>query len=154
FRHTVRWKNVSLSLNIAYKLGYYFRRSSIDYNNLVTNWGGHSDYNQRWQKPGDETRTNVPSMADLMNRLRDQVYLYSDILALRADHIRLRDLRLSYDINRRAGKTALAEHLQLYLYVNNVCMLWKANHYGIDPDYGSWLMPTPRTVSAGMVIDF
>jgi hypothetical protein len=82
------------------------------------------------------------------------VYLYSDILSERADHIRWRDLRLNYDINRGVGGKLPAEHVQLYIYVNNICMLWKANKYGIDPDYGSGLIPAPRSVSAGMVIDF
>ena len=153
-RQTFSWKSLSLSLNITYKLGYYFRRSSINYLNLLNNWGGHSDYLLRWQKPGDEAVTDVPSMAEVTGRSRDQVYLYSDILSERADHIRWRDLRLSYDINPRARGKLPAQRVQLYVYINNICILWKANKYGIDPDYGSWLIPAPRSIAAGVVIDF
>lgn len=154
FRHTFYLKSLSLSLNITYKLGYYFRRSSVNYYNLLNNWGGHSDYMQRWQQPGDEVRTNVPSLPVTAGSLRDQVYLSSDILSEKADHIRLRDIRLGYDLNRRPGSRLPVEHAQVYIYINNIGILWKANKYGIDPDYGSGLIPAPRTVAAGISIDF
>jgi len=153
-RNTFYWKNLALSINITYKLGYYFRRSSINYRNLLYNWGGHSDYGLRWQQPGDEARTQVPSLVEVAGTSRDQAYLYSDILVEKADHIRLRDIRLSYDLTKKAMNRLPVEHIQLYIYVNNIGILWKANHYGIDPDYGSYLIPAARTVSAGITVDF
>jgi hypothetical protein len=154
FRNDFHWKRLGLSLNITYKLGYYFRRSSINYFNLFTNWGGHSDYDLRWQQAGDEARTNVPSLPDMASNSRDQVYLYSNLLVERADHIRLKDIRLSYDMSRRLCKKIQAERVQWYLYINNIGILWKANKYGIDPDYGSYLIPAPRTIAAGITMDF
>src|SRR5690606_26780053 len=36
FRNTVEWKGVSVSMNIAYRTNYYFRRQTINYTNLLT----------------------------------------------------------------------------------------------------------------------
>lgn len=40
FRNTFTWKRFSLSFNISYKLGYYFRRTSVNYYSLFNYWGG------------------------------------------------------------------------------------------------------------------
>src|SRR3546814_19925038 len=54
FRNTFSWKGLSISANIAYKLGYYFKGSTISYTALFNNWNGHKDFNRRWKEPGDE----------------------------------------------------------------------------------------------------
>jgi TonB-dependent starch-binding outer membrane protein SusC len=56
------WKSLTLSFNIIYKGGHYFRRTSIEYSPFVNDWkSGHKDFYLRWQKPGDEQFTNVLS---------------------------------------------------------------------------------------------
>jgi hypothetical protein len=46
----------------------------------------------------------------------------------------------------------------LYLYANNIGLLWRANHDGIDPDAipnGNYsTFPTPRSIAAGVKIDW
>jgi hypothetical protein len=61
-RNVFSYKGISLSANIIFKLNYYFRRSSIGYSGFYTSWTGHRDFTKRWQKPGDEKLTNVPSI--------------------------------------------------------------------------------------------
>jgi hypothetical protein len=39
------------------------------------------------------------------------------------------------------------------VYANNLGIIWKANHAGIDPDYISGT-PNPKTIAAGLKIDF
>jgi hypothetical protein len=39
------------------------------------------------------------------------------------------------------------------MYANNLGILWKANNKGIDPDYIAGT-PNPRTIAAGVRIDF
>jgi hypothetical protein len=43
--------------------------------------------------------------------------------------------------------------LQVYLYANNLGILWRANKYHLDPDYGSYY-PAPRTFSLGFKTSF
>ncbi|MET7000170.1 SusC/RagA family TonB-linked outer membrane protein [Chitinophaga defluvii] len=152
-RNTFSWNHISLSFNILYKLGYYFRRSSINYANLFDSWGGHGDYGLRWQKPGDERSTDVPSLP-VSPYSQDNVYSKASVLVEKGDHIRLQDVRVSYDLNREVIKLFPFESIQVYVYANNIGILWRANKKGIDPDYGSLRIPSPRTIAAGVNINF
>ena len=82
---------------------------------------------------------------------RDNVYLYSDLLALKGDHIRLVDVRLSFELPGKPFNARLFDKGQLYLYASNIGLLWTANRHGIDPDYQSG--PLPLTLAAGLKID-
>ncbi|MBS1564546.1 MAG: SusC/RagA family TonB-linked outer membrane protein, partial [Bacteroidetes bacterium] len=62
-RNTLAWKRWQASFILLYKMGYYFRRSSINYNDVLMGASlGHADYAKRWQHPGDEMKTTVPSL--------------------------------------------------------------------------------------------
>ncbi|BAU55605.1 TonB-dependent Receptor Plug Domain protein [Mucilaginibacter gotjawali] len=103
-RNTFNYKTFDLSFNITYKLGYYFRRASLN-NGTLYSAGPNSyqmaDFDSRWQKPGDELHTNVPALVYPDNIYRDDLYTYSNILVVNAAHIRLQDLRLGYTIPKR-----------------------------------------------------
>lgn len=142
--NTFSWKGISLSVNITYKLGYYFRRSTISYSSLYNFGTGHSDFLKRWRQPGDEKFTNVPSMVyPNPTSNRDWFYSNSDVTVEKGDHIRLDDIRLSYRFR----------NFQLYAYTSNLnALIWKANKAGLDPDAPSGLRPS-RTVALGVKMD-
>lgn len=158
-RNEFTWKRFSLSFNITYKLGYVFRRSttSINYSDVV-NTSFHADYAKRWKNPGDEEFTNVPSMAYPSNASRNNFWLYAEPMVEKGDHIRLQDIRFAYTLDRQLLKRAPFNNLQVYLYANNLGMLWKANRAGIDPDANdnSFLSsyPAPFALSIGLRADF
>lgn len=159
-RNTISFKGLSLSANITYKLNYYFRRrsTSLDYASLLTS-AGAADYNERWQNPGDEALTSIPSLAYPANPQRSRFYQYSQVLIDRGDHIRLQDIQLSYDFNKTSIPGLPFQHVQIYCYANNIGIIWKKNNYGIDPDTnGSDLStvdyPEPKTISVGAKINF
>ncbi|WP_158643981.1 SusC/RagA family TonB-linked outer membrane protein [Pseudobacter ginsenosidimutans] len=156
FRNDFHWKSFSLSFNIVYKLGYYFRAStgSLNYADIVSSGPGrHSDFDKRWQQPGDELQTQVPSLVYPSNAQRNNFYRYSEVLVNKADHIRLEDLRISYTLPNKNRKRKLFESAQLYLYGSNLGIIWRANKLGVDPDItetlGSSILPAPFTLSAG-----
>jgi hypothetical protein len=138
-------------------LGYVFRRTSIDYTTLFTGISpGHPDYDRRWQNPGDELHTNVPSLPipDLATiQSRDNFYQNSEILVENGDLVRLQDVQLTYDLSRAGHPKLPMEQLRLYVYANNFGILWKANHSGIDPDFVS-SMPNPRSLALGIKASF
>ncbi|WP_316748648.1 SusC/RagA family TonB-linked outer membrane protein [Pedobacter gandavensis] len=144
-RNTVSWKKLDLSANVIFKFDYYFRKTSIDYSNLVTNGIGHGDFSNRWLNPGDETKTDVPSLIYSPNAFRDTFYTSSEILVSKADHIRLQDITLSYHIQK---SNWYLKNIKVYGNVSNVGILWRANKQNLDPDYSSY--PVPRTVSIGI----
>jgi len=86
----------------------------------------------RWQQPGDEGKTNVPSFIYPVNYSRDNFYAVSEINVLKGDHVRLQYINLSYAIYKK--HTLPFEVLQLYFNAANLGVLWRANKYHIDPD--------------------
>jgi TonB-dependent starch-binding outer membrane protein SusC len=152
FRNTISYKGLSLSINIVYRLGYYFRNESINYNLLYATGNGHSDYALRWKQPGDDKLTHVPSEIYPANPQRDYLYRSSSVLIEKADNIRLQDIRLSYDFGVKKIGAAILNQVQIYMYVNNIGVLWKTYGSKIDPDSPS--MRPLRSLSAGAKISF
>lgn len=151
-RNNLSYGRWSLSVNISFKAGYYFRNTSVSLNYAdLVGIQQHSDYTRRWQQPGDELSTQVPSLVYPSNANRNDFYRYSQTLVERGDHIRLQDIRVSYDIAPRKSGSWF-KSLQCYVYLNNVLLLWKANRSGVDPDYNSIFNNTgiPRSISVGI----
>lgn len=152
FRNDFRYKDFMLSVNLSYRFDYYFRRNATSYYSLFNSWVGYNDFDQRWQKPGDELTTNVPSMIYPANSSRDAVYDNSNITVLRGDNVRLQDIRLSYQFNRSQYPGLPFKAINIYTYANNLGIIWRANKLGLDPDYGNGL-PAVRTISFGCKLD-
>jgi hypothetical protein len=150
--NTISWGRFSLYTRLGFKLGYSFRRSSINYNDLITGvYPGHRDYDKRWMATGDEKKTSVPSFPDVNNPDRDIFYQNSDILITKGDHVRWQDCSLSYDWKPKARCKMPVRQATFYVYVNNIAILWRANRYGIDPDAAAYgAMPAVRTWSLGV----
>jgi len=150
------YKGFSLAVQINYKLGYYFMAPALSYSNITSRGAFLSvnrQFNQRWQYPGDQT--NVPSMVYPFAPARDQFYQESIVNMQNADNIRLQDISLSYDFNKAAYRKLPFNNLQLFVYANNICILWKANHVGLDPDAvpgpaDDTTMPSPRSLAIGL----
>lgn len=148
-RNDFTYRGFSLSFMIGFKFGYYFRKrtTSTNLQDLVSGTT-NDDYLRRWQKPGDEKLTNVPSIIYPADYYRMYFYQNSEALVQKGDHIRLQDIRLSYDITK-AFKNSLFMSCQVYAYANNLGIIWRSNKFGIDPDkYTSY--PSPMSISFGI----
>lgn len=150
-RNNFAWKNISLSFNISYRFGYYFRRLSITYSNN-RGLGGHGDYYDRWQNPGDEQHTDIPSLPETFQANRDVFYLSSEALIEKGDHIRFQDIQLSYTLSKSALPKLPFQRIQLYGYANNIGLIWKASDRVRDPDYLQ--IPALRSYSLGLKVEF
>jgi hypothetical protein len=119
------YRGFSLSVNVVYKLGYVFRRPSVNYVLLFGGNGGtgSADYANRWQKAGDELLTNVPSAIYPANSNRDNVYLNSSALIEKGDHLRLQNIQLGYDFTRKLYPGLPFQHLKVYAFANNLGVL-------------------------------
>ncbi|MDO9553267.1 SusC/RagA family TonB-linked outer membrane protein [Rhodonellum sp.] len=151
-RNTLVWNNFSLSANISFRMGYYYRRESVRYNPILQSQGGHPDYTARWQNPGDELSTNVPSMPATLNALRDNMYNYSDVLVEKGDHIRLQDIRIGYTLDKTKMSKLPFQRAEIYGYANNIGILWKASDDPLDPDFRT--MRPLRSIALGLRVDF
>jgi len=73
----------------------------------------------------------------------------------RGDHLRLQDVRLAYDLDKKGWRHLPVAGVQVYAYAANLGLLWRANKLGIDPDYTGYdVYPAPRTVAVGLKVDF
>lgn len=147
--NTISWNRLAVTARVTYKLGHYLMRSSINYGSLFNSRTGDADYAKRWQKQGDEAFTNVPSMIYPNISARDAFYNNSSALVEKADHIRLQYVALSYDT-----KPGHLFTIQFYINVNNIGLLWRANDYGIDPDYRNTSILSPASYTAGIRAQF
>ncbi|MBO9154840.1 SusC/RagA family TonB-linked outer membrane protein [Chitinophaga sp. GCM10012297] len=153
--NTFSYKNVSLSCNITFKFNYVFTRTSVNYYNIYANFSGHGDYALRWQKPGDENSTTVPSLPATPDQARDNFYSLSDVLVEKGDHIRLQDIRLSYDLGQNiTKKLSVLKSISIYAVANNLGIIWRANKYNLDPELTGYLLPPPKSVAAGLTVSF
>ena len=153
-RNDLSYKGFSLSFNISYKFDYYFRKPSVEYFDLFHYNTTSGDYAQRWQKPGDEARTYVPSTpSGQFDRNRDVFYRYSSVLVNKADNIRLEDIRLSYDLGKGVWRRMPFERVRLYLYASDLGPIWRANKSGVDPYYNN-IPLAGVNLSGGINVDF
>jgi len=133
-----RYKDFSLNVNAIYNLGHVMRRD------VVTNFTGalesvpYSDFANRWKQPGDELVTDIPAYdpaGTLTGDVRDtDYYIKANTNVLDASYIKLRDITLSYALPQDFLNRIQVDNLSLRLSFSNI-MLWKANDYGIDPEF-------------------
>lgn len=154
--NTFSWEGISLTFNFSYKFGFYFRKQSINYSTLFASRIGNSDYEKRWQNPGDELITNIPSMVYPANSNRDFFYANSEVLVRKGDNIRLNYINVSYDLKNNLLRKFNLNKIQVYINVSNLGIIWRANKDGIDPDYPNtqFSIPPPKTFTGGLRINF
>lgn len=150
--NTFKYGRMTVGINISYKLGYYFLKPSVDYYTMYHAAPGmnmNSDYALRWLKKGDELTTSVPSMGSYdADRFRGDFYLKASVNVARADHVRLQDLSVGFDLGK-------LRQLHLSLYASNLGIIWKENRFNLDPDVisdlsNSRLNPDPRSFRIGL----
>ncbi|WP_316819260.1 SusC/RagA family TonB-linked outer membrane protein [Pedobacter nyackensis] len=155
-RNTFSYKKLELSFNISYKFNYYFRRLSLNnstiYNASAVNFL-QTDYRNRWQKPGDESSTSVPSLVYPANSIRTNFYTNSAVLIERGDHIRLQDVQMNYSFTKKQNHNLPFGDVNIYMYASNFGVLWKANAHDLDPDVKAGY-PTPLTIALGAKVNF
>jgi len=146
-----RLGNFKIWVNIIYKLDYYFRRPTIYYGGLFSNGAGNSDYLKRWQKPGDELVTNIPSMVyPNPTTSRDAFYMQSDATVEKGDNVKLQTIQVSYDLLKAVHQKFGFTQFEIFANADNMnYIIWCANKKNIDPDYPTGLK-MPASISAGI----
>ncbi|HRP30814.1 MAG TPA: SusC/RagA family TonB-linked outer membrane protein [Agriterribacter sp.] len=148
--NTFSWKQFEIAVNVSYKFDYYFFKPSLSYSGLIDKGIGNNEYYQRWQQPGDEKYTNVPSFLYPIDTKRDAFYSVSEINVLKGDHIRLQYINLNY-VLRKTGTPF--DQVRIYFNVANLGIIWRQNRQQLDPDSpGS--IPLPKSYSFGINVDF
>ena len=162
FNTTLNYKKISLYVLATYKLGYKLFKPS--FTSYVTRYGTFSGYSldtdvaERWREPGDEAGTNVPGVQGLSGYSYTR-YLYGNDNVISGDHLRLREVSLSYDLSSVLANTFI-NGANLSFTARNLGLIWKANSDDIDPDFlpytsGNQLrIPPTAMYSLGLNINF
>ena len=148
--NTFGYKGFSLNINVIYNLGHVMFRDvnnawefsenstgrgflvnqNFQYGNL------NAEFANRWKKPGDENLTDIPAFKNIKVDADRNVdyYIYGKQNVLSASYIKIRDLTFSYAFPRSVTDRWKVEGLSMRAGMSNI-MLWKANTYGIDPEF-------------------
>jgi hypothetical protein len=144
-----------LLATVSYSLNYYAKKSTISYFGLINGNSGHADYALRWQQPGDEERTTVPSFVyPLSNTRRDDFYANSSVNVVRADNIRLQSIRLAYKLVPAMKKKQMFEQADVYVVADNIGFIWRAAGDINDPAISGGTGTYPRLRSIAMGVNF
>ncbi len=159
FRNSISYGGFTVSANCTFKFNYFIRRKSTNLNyTSAVSLQGNADYVDRWQNPGDELKSNVPSLVYAINANRNTFYQSSSVLVEKGDHIRLQDINISFDFNKKQLSKLPFTGIQVYSYINNIGILWRENKSGIDPDVSSFStygnIPNPTTYAFGVRANF
>lgn len=167
----LRYKGFGLYVNVSYNLGHVMRRDvnnffngRITHNTASFNSGNlNAEFARRWRQPGDEAFTNIPPyIADLATSFLTRsvsYYIQGDDNIVSASYIKMRDVTFSYNFPQRMLKAIKCRDLSIRAQVSNV-MLWKANKFGIDPEFqntisGTRTLPVDQhTLSFGIQAGF
>lgn len=152
--NTFSFKGVSISANLVFKFGNYFRRPSVSYAALYSNWVANSDLSVRWKKPGDELVTNVPAELYPFSSASDDFYGGSQILVEKAANIRIQYINAAYTLREITIAKHRLKQAQLYIVLSDLGIIWRATKYKIDPDYPNTVIPPSKKISAGLRIHF
>lgn len=153
-RNTFQWNQFSLSANVVFRAGYYFRRGTVNFAAIRQGTEQHGDYVIRWQQPGDERHTVVPSMPETTNASRDLFYSNTGAFVERGDHIRLQDINLTYSLPVRIAQATRVKGADVYLFMENLGVLWKATGLSLDPDHVYNEYVPPRSIALGINVKF
>ncbi|WP_114781890.1 SusC/RagA family TonB-linked outer membrane protein [Botryobacter ruber] len=157
--NNVKYKNWNLSFN------FYARWGGTIYNNFLrgyTSWGGnlhnqHPDYVRTgWKYPGQIT--------DWYWIGNDRNYNYRELSSLYLEDgsfIRLRNVRLTYQLNNSLANRIFMNAANIYVYGNNL-LTW-TNYSGFDPEIGGGVLtpgrdgatyPRKREIGVGVNLNF
>lgn len=164
FSNTFKYKDFSLSTLITFAAGNKVRLDpafKTSYNDLDAM---PSAFLNRWEVPGDELKTNVPSILDALNALPFQgvyaynSYNYSTERVADGGFIRMKQIILSYNVPLQFSKKLGFTNSSLSLVGNNLFLIYSDKKLnGQDPEFfgsGGVALPIPRQFTLSLKVGF
>ncbi|MBB6240324.1 TonB-linked SusC/RagA family outer membrane protein [Pedobacter sp. AK013] len=150
--NTFNFKGLSLNINLVYNLGHVMLKdvngfwSEPMYNNV------HSDFANRWKVPGDEKTTDIPRyIADSGDNSERNLRYYTaaNTNVFDASFVKVRDITLAFHLSQQIADRLKVHGITFRAQLSNL-MLWKANKFGIDPEFqNAGIYGSSRTLRTG-----
>jgi TonB-linked SusC/RagA family outer membrane protein len=141
------------AFNVVWKGGHYLTARTVDFTKMAIGLDmGHKDYLNRWQNPGDEATTQVPSI-NYTNPLRDLFNASASIRIKKADFIQLQQVEIGYEATPKALARMPFSAARIFIQASNLGILYQSAPRDINPDYNS-SNPAPRQYTVGLRVSF
>lgn len=136
--NSFRYRDFELSFMFVFNCGHVMRNDINEHFTYRLEGEIHNDFALRWQRPGDEKKTDVPAYYKLNDTSVNEtdvqmLYKYADINVLDASYIRLRDVSLTYNLPVRACRAIRARNASVRVQVSDLWLI-PFNKEGIDPE--------------------
>jgi TonB-linked SusC/RagA family outer membrane protein len=137
--NTFRYKAVSLSFLINFVYGNVIMNQSLS--NFLTPTSWQSGFNIAnpdestpfWQGPGD-TKARYPNFYDLAFSQRGSTNFRSSLIYHDASYIRLRNIRLGYDLPAELTRKAHMSAVHIYVSADNLFLIKSDELFASDPE--------------------
>ncbi|AUP81251.1 SusC/RagA family TonB-linked outer membrane protein [Flavivirga eckloniae] len=161
FGNNITYKGFDLYFRFIYNGGHILKLEEVGGFNLnstgeLSNTFNNSELNY-WQNPGDEENTSVPALGtDIFNyTLRSRA---SDLGFAPADYLKLRQVILSYTLDKKWLQKTPISSVKLHFQARNL-WYWAKNNHNIDPEAylpqtGQRTLPVEPSYSFGATINF
>lgn len=154
------YKNFYLRTLTTFKAGHVFRyarNNNVSYIPANTTTSPYAnvaaDFNDRWQKAGDEQFTDIPGLPLYVDRGATGYAYYRDSEKFvdNAAHIRLSQLNLGYSLDKKLTDRLGINSMQIGLQADNAAV-WSFNRWDVDPE--SNFIPITPTYTLNVSISF
>lgn len=161
--NTFTWKGLSLSVLLSCKFDYKIRLNDVVQSNYTDFDALPAELANRWVVPGDEDITNVPAIlpfrtvnAGGTDLTSYSLYNQSDIRVADGDYIRLKTVRLSYQLPTTLVSKVGLNTVNLSVEGQNLWLIYSDDALnGQDPEFfssGGVSLPQPRLVTFSLNI--
>ncbi|WP_222707237.1 SusC/RagA family TonB-linked outer membrane protein [Pontibacter qinzhouensis] len=162
--NSIRYKDFTLSALVTFSGGNKIRLTPA-FRTSYTDMDAMPNYFlDRWVMPGDENRTDVPSILALVegSTLIDGYpynnYNYSSARVVNGEFVRLKQLSLGYNLPAKYSNAVGMSNLSLSLVSNNLWLIYADKGLnGQDPEFfnsGGVAMPIPRQFTLSLKAGF
>ena len=156
--NTFTYKNFTLSTLLSFKYDYKIRLNSNIFGTYTDFDALPGELTNRWAVPGDEELTNIPVILDPISTAGNSeiqqayaLYNLSDQRVADGDYIRLKSIRLSYQLPRQWLDRFGISSASLSAEGQNLALLYSDDRLnGQDPEFfrsGGVSLPQPRLVT-------
>ena len=156
--NNISYKNFYVRTLVTYKLGHVFRNTNVlDYRSQANNFvqaNIHSDFENRWQNPGDENITSIPRIPTERNDAYNLGYYYyanGDQFVDSASHIRFKEIIFGYNFDSKVLENTGLDTFRISLQARNIGLI-NFNKWNEDPE--SFYLPTTPTFTLNFTLNF
>jgi len=165
FNNTFKYKDLTVYIGISYQAGNKIRLNNAYSVRYYDSDAMPREFLDRWTLPGDESNTNVPSVADYLIRSKDlngiypyTAYNFSTDRVADGSFVRLKQISMMYNLPAKFGKSMGVKNVSLKLQANNVWLIYADKKLkGQDPEFfgsGGVALPVPRQITMALKVGF